>query len=1065
VSFATDPSFHTVFVMASKAKYDACDFSGATQVTGDASPLVFQVPTLDADEAYYFACSVGTHCSAQGQKFKLEVSNWYASTGRPSPAPTEAPQPGLDIALASEPLEVSEDGSVTSSFTVRLTSVPVSPVTLTFGSSGGGVRCVPASVTFDHESFSTARTVAVRAVDDAVAQASSPRADAITVAVASADSVGICARSSRTDPCGQAARYSGFTVEPLVVEVADDDVAGVVVTVVSNAATFDNYGDAKAAALYRVALATRPVADVTVTLGGLGAYAGSYVTSGDAGGDLTAGSVLTFTSDNWAAPQAVRIFASAPTADRPACSDGGRDCDAVGSRSESVAHAVASEGDDAYDGLEAGGVDVAVNVVRDSAEPPTVTGAVFADLLNAVVITFDSATNRAGRSGSFACSLVLDLTAAFGFGAACAFTADDTFVVTFGSGATVEPGDIVALKAGAVQASKADSAASVSLFALAASVTVGQPGTATTPSVKLSASSTSVGRCDRLVLDGSGSSGSGGRAMAYAFSAVSDSGHSIKNLTAALAELNSKRGGKGWYKLYLPSDDMVPGSTFTVTLTATNLLGNVGNASVTVTKLGVPAPVLGIVGGATQASTHSAALTLRASASLPAMACIDSDLENAKMSFTWTAVSGGFTGSLAGTSRNPRELVLAAKSLAAATTYTFKVTGFMTDSPSVANEATVSVVVGQQALKAVVGSGFRQVGRDSPFTLSGASSYDPDESAAPFSYAWSCAGKSSGATCGSLSLASSATATVAANALAIGTYTFTLTVAKAGRPSATADAVVEVTLGNPPAVSVAFPTRAKYNVGDGFVALAGTVTSPRSFTTAWSSPGSDVAEVFKYQGALVGTVANRLSAVVAVGLLTPGSTYTLRLTATDSDSSASYAEVTLTMNTAPASGTLVVTPLSGFALDTSFTLETLNWVDEDLPLAYVFGTVPVFDEGSLDGTTLLPFGASGGDAAYSGATLSAGSNATNFTVGCFASAVDAYGAVGTATTTARVLSKPLSVAQLFNISEAKATEALDEGNADAAKQVGTWRSPEITNLLLLVQNSNVCTAKACVVCV
>ena len=47
------------------------------------------------------------------------------------------------------------------------------------------------------------------------------------------------------------------------------------------------------------------------------------------------------------------------------------------------------------------------------------------------------------------------------------------------------------------------------------------------------------------------------------------------------------------------------------------------------------------------------------------------------------------------------------------------------------------------------------------------------ESAAAFSYAWSCVGKSSGATCGSLSLASSATATVAANALALGTYTFT----------------------------------------------------------------------------------------------------------------------------------------------------------------------------------------------------------------------------------------------------------------------------------------------------
>jgi len=217
--------------------------------------------------------------------------------------------------------------------------------------------------------------------------------------------------------------------------------------------------------------------------------------------------------------------------------------------------------------------------------------------------------------------------------------------------------------------------------------------------------------------------------------------------------------------------------------------------------------------------------------------------------------------------------------------------------------------------------------------------------------------------------------------------------------------------------------------------VTGTVVSTRTFSTAWSAPGSDVAALFRAQGAPASTVANKLSAVVAVGLLTPGSTYTLRLTAINSDASTSYAEVTLTMNIAPASGSVVVSPPNGFALETSFTLETFNWVDEDLPLAYVFGTVPVLADGSRDEATLLPFGASGGDTAYSGVTLSAGSNATNFTVGCFSSAVDAFGAVGTATTTARVLSKPLSVAQLFNVSAAKTSEALEGGNANAAKQV------------------------------
>ena len=54
---------------------------------------------------------------------------------------------------------------------------------------------------------------------------------------------------------------------------------------------------------------------------------------------------------------------------------------------------------------------------------------------------------------------------------------------------------------------------------------------------------------------------------------------------------------------------------------------------------------------------------------------------------------------------------------------------------------------------------------------------------------------------------------------------------------------------------------------------------------------------------------------------------------------------------------------------------------------------------------------------------------------CPSSSAQRYGAIGSATTFVRVIAKPLTTAQLFNISEAKAAEALDSGNVDAAKQV------------------------------
>jgi len=376
----------------------------------------------------------------------------------------------------------------------------------------------------------------------------------------------------------------------------------------------------------------------------------------------------------------------------------------------------------------------------------------------------------------------------------------------FGKGATVLPGAALAVRELALRS--ADPAATS--FTANATFAAGQPHSPARPVAALEASSLTVGRCDGLTLNGGGSLGSGGRDMAFHFSAASASGHSIANLTAALDSANARGGGRGVASVTLSSEAMAPGSAFAVTLTATNFLGFAANVTVTVAKLTVPAPVLRVIGGGSLSVGRSESLSLVAAAEIPAMACVAYNLESAKMSFVWTELTGAFTGPLAGTSKNPRELAIAANALTAKTTYTFRVTGFMTDSPNVNNSATVSVVVGQQALKAVVGSAFRQVGTDSSFTLDGSGSHDPDESAAPLEYAWTCAGVSGGATCGELDLGTGAAATVGANALASGTYAFTLTVAKAGRDSAQTASVVEVTAGSPPLVDVAALAKDKY---------------------------------------------------------------------------------------------------------------------------------------------------------------------------------------------------------------------------------------------------------------
>eukprot|EP01083_Nonionella_stella_P122431 368343_1 len=104
----------------------------------------------------------------------------------------------------------------------------------------------------------------------------------------------------------------------------------------------------------------------------------------------------------------------------------------------------------------------------------------------------------------------------FGSGALCSFTSTTTLKITFGSSATVVPGDEITLKDGVLQTS----AVSASLYTMNETFAVGQPLNPTVPAVTLSASALEVGVCDDLVLDGSSSTGSGGRLMTYNYSVV-----------------------------------------------------------------------------------------------------------------------------------------------------------------------------------------------------------------------------------------------------------------------------------------------------------------------------------------------------------------------------------------------------------------------------------------------------------------------------------------------------------------------------------------------------------------
>jgi hypothetical protein len=418
------------------------------------------------------------------------------------------------------------------------------------------------------------------------------------------------------------------------------------------------------------------------------------------------------------------------------------------------------------------------------------------------------------------------------------------------------------------------------------------------------------------------------------------------------------------------------------------------------------------------------------------MSCVNFDVSSNKMGYIWSEISGNYADSLAST-KDPKTLSIAADVLTAETTYTFQVVGYMVDDPSINNTATVEVVVGLQKIVALIAGGsFRQFGIGTTFTLDASSSYDPDASSGNLKYFWSCSADTSTADCSGLSISSksSSTLTVAKNKLTTGEYTFAMNLVK-GTRNDTATVTIEITAGTPPVITISKPTKAKYNIDDEFLSVASTVSSSLSYSTSWSFVTSDVKKPFFYNGAAASSLKNQLTAVLGLYGFTRGDTYKFKLTATDSAGYSSYSTISITMNMPPSGGSLEVSPMSGFALETSFTFTAVQWTEDDLPVTYIFGTTAVNTDGSLDTSFLSPFGDERTDASYTDVTLSQGSNSSNFTVGAYTSVIDYYGATSSDHISIQVTTKTYTTEQLTNITETKAEQAISSKNGENSRQV------------------------------
>ncbi len=199
-------------------------------------------------------------------------------------------QQAPEVFLSPTALSVSETGSTSDSFTVRLSTAPSSNVTiaLTFPSAqvqvdtGSGFGASPQTVTLTPANAIAGVTVTVGAIDDAIEEA-----DPHSVTLVTADTVS-------SDPL-----YNNLAVAEVDVSIADNDTAGVGITqsggstAVSESGTTDTYTivlDSQPSATVNVAI-TFPANELTVN----GDTDGTYNTS--------------FTTANWNIPQTITVAA------------------------------------------------------------------------------------------------------------------------------------------------------------------------------------------------------------------------------------------------------------------------------------------------------------------------------------------------------------------------------------------------------------------------------------------------------------------------------------------------------------------------------------------------------------------------------------------------------------------------------------------------------------------------------------------------------------------------------------------------------------------------------------
>ena len=537
-------------------------------------------------------------------------------------------------------------------------------------------------------------------------------------------------------------------------------------------------------------------------------------------------------------------------------------------------------------------------------------------------------------------------------------------------------------------------------------LTLAAPDTPVVPVASL-VGATRVGSCSDVEIDASASTGSGGRewaAVEWFVNVTGDAnGHHV-NLTQVRA-VAARASARKSTVLEVASAALTAGEVYVVSVRLLNYLGGeLTSERFEVHVENDAIPVLFITGGSQQ--THYAPKTLALFADAAIAVCPGRTAPSgvaATLVFSWVVVSHP---KLSSVSVDPRFFKLPALTLNASTTYEIQAMVVQT-ALNLNSTALVTLAVGASPLIALIDGSERVVGTSLDLELDATASYSPDDKTGRtgadggLAFEWRCFLNSSDSldsdlTCpGSMmdAMVSQELVTLQASSLVPGVYTFRVEVFLSGK-NASSSVTITVVDTSLPSVSITPLAVSKVNPTDRLV-LEGRIGLVNYATTAtWellfgdlADESGDVDSTTRFaETALTATEAGIAAGdsviiylVLPSGALTDGASYSFGLRATygdgEGDDSGS-AVIDVVANSAPTSGSLVLSPRSGVVLETAFTFVCDGWADDsdDLPLRYaLFYSIIGPDAVSDDGSTIeYPLAAESLATRYVGALLPRG---------------------------------------------------------------------------------------------